>query len=314
MRVDVHAHLWTDEYLDLLAGFGRTDTAAQRGVGAGPAPDELEARFALMDAAGVDLQVLSASPQVPAFDDEAHAVEAARRINDLYAATVRDHPDRFAAFAALPLPHVDAALEELRRALDELGMIGATVTTSTLGRSVADPAWEPLFAELDRRGTVLFVHPAGCGAGSPLIGPYGLTWMIGAPIEDTVSIAHLVTHGIPSRFPRLKIVNSHLGGALPMVLQRMDHQYGWEAPETPEPPSVAARRMWYDTVSHAHPPALVCACQTLGADRLVLGTDFPFASGDHFQHAVDHISRSGLDDADVTRVLDTNAPTLLGLA
>ncbi len=199
MRIDVHAHYWTDEYLDLLAGFGKPDTATQRGLGAGGGA-ELAARFALMDRAGVDMQILSASPQLPHFDEEAHAVRAARLVNDEYAAVTAAHPDRFRAFAALPLPHVDASLAELARAMDELGMLGATITTSILGRSPADAAWAPIFAELDRRGAALYVHPAGCGAGSPLISPYHLTWMIGAPIEDTVAILHFITHGIPSRY------------------------------------------------------------------------------------------------------------------
>jgi predicted TIM-barrel fold metal-dependent hydrolase len=313
MRIDVHAHLWTDEYLDLLVRYGKPSAEEARGLGADATAYDLDARFAMMDAAGVDLQVLSASPQLPSFLEESHAAEAARHVNDLYARVVHDHPDRFAAFAALPLPHVEVALHELRRALDDLGMIGAAVNTSTLGRSVADPAWDPIFDELDRRGSVLHVHPAGCGAGSPLISPYNLTWMIGAPIEDTVAVTHLITRGIPSRYSNLKIINSHLGGALAMLIQRMDDQYRWEVPETPERPSVAATRMWYDTVSHAHPPALRCACESLGAERLILGTHFPYETGDLFQRAVDYIKQSGLAEQDAERILDTNPPRLLGL-
>src|SRR5215472_18163836 len=88
----------------------------------------------------------------------------------------------------------------------------------------------------------------------------------------------------------MKILNSHLGGALPMLLQRMDNQVPWEAPDTPERPSLAARRMWYDTVGHAHPPALRCAADSLGADRLVLGTDFPYQNGTAYERAVGYIT------------------------
>lgn len=197
MRIDVHAHYWSDEYLDLLAGFGKQDTATQRGLGAGGGR-ELTGRLALMDAAGVDMQILSAAPQLPHFADEASAVRAARFVNDEYAAVISVHPDRFRAFAALPLPHVDAAVAELTRAMDELGMVGATINTSILGRSPADDAWAPIFEALDRRAAALYVHPAGCGAGSPLISPYNLTWMIGAPIEDTVAILHLITREVPA--------------------------------------------------------------------------------------------------------------------
>ena len=121
---------------------------------------------------------------------------------------------------------------------------GVVMNTTTLGRALVEPEFEPVFAELDRRATALFLHPAGNSALSPLIADHQLTWMVGAPVEDTISIMQLITHGIPARYPDIKIINSHLGGALPMLLQRADDQYSWEAPDTPEPPSVAARRMW----------------------------------------------------------------------
>lgn len=308
MRIDVHAHLWSEQYLDLLESFGNTSTAVNRGLGAGPDGAELDARFALMESAGVDLQVLSAAPASPHFADAAHAVEAARRVNDEYAEIVRRYPYRFRALASLPLPHTDAALAELTRAIDELGMVGATITTSVLGRTVADPAFLPVYAELDRRGSTLFVHPAGAGAESSLI-TTNMTWAIGAPVEDTVAIAHLILAGIPSRFPNLKIITGHLGGALPMLLERMDRQNGWEAPDTPEKPSLAAARLWYDTVAHGHLPALRAAVDTLGADRLVLGTDFPYQQGNEFREAVTFVAAAGLPK----QVLDETAAKLFGL-
>ena len=249
--VDVHAHVWTDEYLDLMRKFGRTDTDTQRGQGAGLSEQEMKARFELLDKAGVDIQVLSATPQSPHFTDEAHAVEAARFINDQYAEIVTRWPQRFTAFAALPLPHLGASLRELRRALDELRMKGAAVTTSIVGRPIADPYFAPIFEELNRRKSVLSIHPEGFGAHSPLIRESHLTWMVGAPMEDTICVAQLITGGIPSQYRDLKIIVSHLGGALPMLMQRLDNQYLWEAPATPEKPSAAAKRIWYDSVDTA---------------------------------------------------------------
>ena len=107
----------------------------------------------------------------------------------------------------------------------------------------------------------------------------------------------------------MKILNSHLGGALPMLIQRMDNQLPWEAPETPEKPSQAARRMWYDTVGHGHPPALRCAAETFGADRLVLGTDFPYETGAVFERAVSYIT-TVLGPGNADRVLSANAQAL----
>jgi len=305
MRIDVHAHLWSESYLEQLAGIG-VPTQAQRGLGAGSTDDELAARFAQMDSAGVDLQILSVTPVSPHVADEAAAISAARAGNDEYASVVAKHPERFRAFAALPLPHIDASVKELTRALDDLGMVGAAVTTSVLGRGLDDPAFEPVFEELNRRGSVLYVHPAGAGAGSDLIAGHNLTWSIGAPIEDTVAIMHLILAGIPSRYPNMKIIASHLGGALPMLLNRTDHQVPWEAPGTPELPSVAARRMWFDTVGHDHAPALRAAVDTFGADRLVLGTDFPYQANAEYQAAIDYIGGT-VRAEQATAILDTNA-------
>lgn len=313
MRIDVHAHLWSEQYLDLLQRYGKDDTGAQRGMGAGATVEELQARFAMMDEAKVDLQILSSTPQAPHFENKRHAVAAATLVNDEYSEAVRRWPGRFRAFASIPLPHVAESLAEMSRALDELGMVGVAITSSILGRSLADPAFAPIYQELDLRGAVLYIHPAGCGAHSPLIQKHQLTWMAGAPIEDTIAVAHLIVAGIPSRYPRIKIINSHLGGAIPMLLQRMDNQYKWEAPQTPELPSVAARRMWYDSVAHAYSPALRAAVEALGADRILLGTDFPYESGPLFQKAVNYIADSALSAEDVARILDSNASRLLQL-
>ncbi len=310
MRIDVHAHYWTDSYLDLVAELGNSDTGTQRGIGAGGGA-ELDARLTLMDRAGVGVQVLSAAPQMPYGSDPHRARAAARFVNDQYAELVTRHPDRFRAFAATPMPHVDESISELARALDELGMAGLVMNTTVLGQALVDPRFEPIFAELDRRQAVLYLHPAGNSACTPLIEGFSLTWMVGAPVEDTISTMQLITRGIPSRYPNIKIINSHLGGALPMLLQRADDQYSWEYPDTPELPSEAARRMWYDTVGHGHVPALRCAVESFGADRLLLGTDFPYEAGDVFVRAVDYISASGIPADQAEAILERNAMELL---
>ncbi|MGW6710064.1 amidohydrolase family protein [Streptomyces sp. NPDC054956] len=313
-RIDVHAHLWTAAYLDRLERLGRTDTDTQRNIGADATAADLDHRFALMDRTGIALQVLSVPPQSPHLPRESDAVALARTANESYAELVARWPERFRAFAALPLPHVDAALRELAYALDELGMAGAAVTTTVRDRTLADPLFHPLYEELDRRAAVLYVHPAGEGAASPLITGHRMTWMVGAPVEDTVAVMHLVLAGVPLRYPRMRILASHLGGALPMLVRRLDDHLAHESPLTPEAPSVAVRRLWYDTVGHRHGPALVAAVASFGADRLVLGTDFPYEDGEVFVRAVSYIAESGLDPRDATAILDTNAAALLGPA
>jgi 6-methylsalicylate decarboxylase len=312
MRIDVHAHYWTDDYLDLLVDLGQAGADAARGLGAGGGA-ELAARLRLMDRAGVQMQVLSACPQTPYGGDGKKAAGAARFVNDQYAELAERYRDRFAAFAALPMPHLQESAGEMGRALDELGMAGVAMNTSVLGHALVEPGFEPVFAELNRRGAVLYLHPAGNSACTPLIRDYHLTWMVGAPVEDTISIMQLITGGLPARYPDITIINSHLGGALPMLLQRADDQYGWEAPDTPERPSVAARRMWYDTVGHGHVPALRCAIDSLGADRLLLGTDFPYENGDTFARAINYINDPQIDPDAARAILDHNASALLGI-
>ncbi|WP_326601205.1 amidohydrolase family protein [Streptomyces sp. NBC_01800] len=104
------------------------------------------------------------------------------------------------------------------------------------------------------------------------------------------------------------------GGALPLLPRRLDDHLAFEPPETPELPSVAVGRLWYDTVSHVHSPALVAAAASFGADRLVLGTDIPYEDGEVFLRAVDYIADSGLAPEEVLMILDTNAADLLGLS
>ena len=312
--IDVHAHLWPDEYLKVFANYGGKKMSLRRELSSGVTEPEIEKRLALMDAAGVDLQVLSVAPYVPHFEDRAHAKIAARKINDLQAEVVRRWPKRFAAFAALPLPHVDESLEEIDRAIGQLGMFGAVLTTDILGRSVADPGFSPVYEELHRRKSVAFLHPSGSGILSPLISDYKITSMVGAPTEVTVAIVHLMMQGIPGHFSNLKIIAAHLGGALPILIERLDNTFPSEYPPMPEKPSLAARRLWYDTASYADETALRAAVEAFGSDRLVLGGDFPYADGTSYERNITYIEDAGWKDATAAGILRQNASGLFGLA
>ncbi len=314
LRIDVHGHYFPTDYLDMLDRFGGpgTGTGSARAVPADGSPAELESRFGMMDRAGMHIQVLSAAPQLPYFENRDQAVSSARFINDAYAEMVARHPDRFAAYAVTPLPHVDESIEEIGRALDTLGMVGVTMGTSVMDRSVADPEFDPFWEELDRRGAILFLHPSGLGACSPLI-EGGLTWPIGATIEDTMVVAHLMEQAIPVRYPRVRIIVPHLGGETSMLIRRLNNQKFMFLPDEAEQPSVTARRLWYDTVSHGYAPALKMAVDAFGADRMVLGTDFPYLIGDVFQNAVDYISEA-LPAEQAEAIQDLNAQALFQLA
>jgi aminocarboxymuconate-semialdehyde decarboxylase len=308
MRIDMHAHCWPETYLDLLAAAGSTRTADARVMRAGDGPDDVARRLTELDAAGIDRQVMSVLSQAPYFPDPGMSIGAARLGNDLLASLAQRHPDRLDAFAVTPLPHVDAAVSEAYRALDELGMAGIAVTGTVLGRSLADPAFAPFFAALDDRAAVLFIHPAGTGCGEH-IDAHGLTWVVGAPFEDTFTALHLIQAGIVERYPRIRLLLCHLGGTLPFLAQRVDNQLrlgdGIRA-------SDLLRRMWFDTVDHAHVPALRCAVETFGAERLVLGTDYPFFTGERLRGGIEHVHRAGLTPEDAEAITDRNASRLLG--
>jgi predicted TIM-barrel fold metal-dependent hydrolase len=275
-------------------------------------PEDVARRLELMDEAGVDLQVLSHGIMAPYLQSEHEAIEAARACNDGYADLAARYPTRFAALVSLPLPPVAAALRELERGMDELSMPGVAMNCSVFERSTAEVEFEPLYAEMDRRGAILFFHPIGSGVCSPFITRYGLTGAAGTSMEDATIVLHLLVRQIPTRYPRIKIVISHLGGLIPMLLQRLDHQLTPAHPDLPEPPSVTARRLYYDTVGHGSHAALLCAWKAFGADRLVPGSDWPvLLAHEPYRQTIHWIEEAGLPDADVDQILQRTAPTLL---
>ena len=312
MRIDVHAHYFSSDYLALLAGFGADSTSLEPGYRLlhEKRSDDFAERFAAMDRAGVDREILSVSGIAPYFADEASAVAGARFANDLYAELVRAEPSRFAAFSVLPMPHVGASLAEIARTLDAGDCWGVTITTSILGKSPADPAFDPIYADLDRRGAVVFLHPAGLACGSQPLKDTGLTWPLGAPFEDTMAVLEFMQAGFTQRFPNIKMIVPHLGGTLPFLMQRLDHMAQRFMPGKGVP-SENARRFWYDTVN-GHGPSLHAAIATFGIDRLVFGTDWPFWKGEAHQLAADYLAASGLDAETVAKIDSGNLRALFG--
>src|SRR5499425_952815 len=248
MIVDVHAHYFPQEYTDLLMRIGgRSLPEAARPRTARPMRQDntasMQTRLQQMDEAEVQMQVLSPAASPPYADKEADAVAAAQLLNDSYAELVQQYPGRLAAFVSLPLPHIDAALREMERGLDQLGMLGVSMTCSCFDRSTAEAEFEPLYQEMNRRRTVLNYHPIQNGICSPMINDYGFTVSVGASLEDMAIVLHLIARRIPERYPRIKYIVPHLGGLIPMQLQRLDNQMPSQHPDLPERPSLTARRL-----------------------------------------------------------------------
>jgi len=184
--IDVHAHYYPRRYLDLIGRPGLPPTAA-----AALAGQDIAERLAPLDQLGIGTQVLSVSQAQPYLPDSDAAAEAAKVANEEYIALCDAHRGRFLTFAALPLPHVDQALAEIGRVAAIGPVVGFTMGCSVVGRQLDDKLFEPVFAELDRRGALLFLHPVGQES-TPWLAGHNLAWLVGAPFEDTAAALRLV--------------------------------------------------------------------------------------------------------------------------
>lgn len=312
--VDVHAHCAFPEAMALL---GITYPAAPNpGLPAVLKVDagEVPARLAAMDAQGVDLQVLSVNPLWYGADRDL----AARVIdlqNDGLAEAVARHPDRFAALATVALQHPDLAGRQLEHAVKTLGLKGALVGGSVDGHELADPKFHPFWAKAEDLGALIFIHPQGVTeARKRLQGSGGLGNVIGNPLETTIALSHLIFEGTLDRFPGLKILAAHGGGYLPSYAARSDAGIR-TFPDTyrvplKKPPTAYLKDLYYDALVFT-PEALRHLAAEVGADRIMMGTDFPYPWTDR---AVEHILETPeLSDADKLSMLGGLAERLLAL-
>lgn len=279
--------------------------------------DLTELRLADMDANGVDVQVLSlATPGLEVIDDPAEAVTAARRVNDYLAKAVAEHPTRFAGFAALPLQDPQAAVVELRRAVQELGLKGVLHNDHVRGHYLDEPQFRPVWAELERLGVTLYLHPAVIPAdnwrvfdGYPvLVGPtWGWTATVGA------HALRLIYGGVFDDFPSASVMLGHMGELLPFQMARLDSRYDQVPPEARvrQLPSYYLRNNVYATTSgvHSH-AALLGAVHAVGLDRVLFAIDYPFESS---AEAVQFLRSAPYAPADLERIAHGNAERVLGL-
>lgn len=318
MIIDIHAHYHPRAFDEALARLYGREPRRAGGPGHPDTDDEahIAERLRMMDEAGVGVQVLSpAAGRAPYGVDEDAATEAARIVNDRSAELVAQHPDRFQSFVSVPLPHIEASMEELRRGLDDLGMAGVNLHISALDRSVAEDEFLPIYEEVNARRGLIFFHPCGDGIRSPMITEYGLNVAAGTSLEDAAIALHLIHKRIPSRFPEITFIIPHLGGPLPMLLDRLDNQYAMVHPDLPEPPSVTARRFYYDTVGHGSHAALLCAWKAFGADHLLPGSDFPvLLSFEGYAETFSWIREVDIPAEDAEQILERTAVEVLGRA
>jgi predicted TIM-barrel fold metal-dependent hydrolase len=298
--VDVHAHYYPPAYTERI---GRPELPPAQ---AAPLRDQtLEERITLLDRMGIDVQLLSVSQAQPYLPQAEDAVEAAVLGNDLYTELCSEHAGRFFYFAALPLPHIEQSVAEIARVFDQKSVVGATIGCTIAGRNVDDPLFDPVYAELDRRGAKVLLHPVGqdCLVSDS---DYNLAWLVGATFEDTVAALRLVLSGVADRYPNIDFIVPHFGGTLPFVLSRLLRMTGGRGGD-------ALGRMYFDTVSGSV-PALRCACEVLGTDRLLFGTDYPYSDEKEFERRLTFLDEGGIDPADLNLIKGERAAELFELA
>jgi predicted TIM-barrel fold metal-dependent hydrolase len=313
--IDIHGHLYPRPFLDFLDRHGIDFGLPGLPFLVFPKLWDVDEHLRDMDAAGIDTMVLSLGcPGVDAAEG-ARSVELARVYNDAIAEVVREHPDRFLAFAAVPLQEPQAAARELERAVRELGLSGGHVFTNVRGRFLDEPGFAPVYEAAEGLGVPLLVHPTTpvCRTGAE---EFGLMISVAFLVETTMTASRLVLAGVLERFPRLDVALSHLGAVLPYILPRLDietetqgqHVEGFHV-AIDRLPSEYFTRFYIDSVSH-HGPAYRCALDTWGAERILLGSDYPYS---RWERAVEAIEELGLGEDDTGRILHSNAERLLGL-
>ena len=320
MICDVHAHFIPKPFGDYMGDrWGpRVGAAfAKSGIAKHPVSDsidDIKGRLELMDEAGVEKQVLSPH-RPPYLPDEAEGVQAIRLLNDGYADLAHRYPDRIASYVMLPLPHIDASLREMERGFDQLGCVGVNMHVTCFNRSVAETEFEPIYQEMNRRGAILFVHPSTNGACTPLINDYKFTAAVGTSIEDACFVLHMINKQIPYRYPNIKFIVPHLGGPIPMLLNRLDKQGQNPSghPNLAEAPSVTAKKFYYDTVCYGSKAAFCCALEAFGEDHLVTGSDYPVLQDwEVYRETFAYIERLGLPKEVTDKILHHNAQKLFG--
>ncbi len=324
LGVDIHAHYYPQTYLDAMAqgkAFGAEYQMTPQGYmlkspgfSGGPFPakfTDLNLRLADMDAQGVKVHALSLTRPMPYFGPAEYAMKLARAFNDAANAAHLQYPDRFVGLAALPMNDSDAALDELNRAAKLPGIRGVYLGCNIEGRDFDDPEFLPVFQRMESLKLPLFLHPNGA-VGGKRFDPYYLANILGNPFDTTIAACHLIYGGVMDRCPTLEINLPHAGGAVPMLIGRMDHGYAVrrDVPNLPRPPSDYLRRFTYDTIGH-DARVVKFLISEVGADRVMLGSDYCLDMG--YLKPVQDLDALDLSARDRDMILFGTASRLLKL-
>ncbi len=323
--VDVHNHFYPPEYLDALRSGGSVIRVTTDKEGnpllhypgdynvAVRGHRDIDYRQEVLERDGVSTQVITLTTPGTHVESQTRAVELARLVNDAFARIVADRAPRFRALATLPLNDPHASVAELRRAVEELRLPGAMLFSNVNGVALSDERFWPLYEAADGLGAVLHIHPTS-PVGVEAMTDYWLMPLVGFPFDTTLAASKLVFSGVAERFPRIRWILSHLGGAIPYLAERLDR--GYRAfrecrAQISRPPSEYLKTWYYDTVNF-DARVLSLAIEFAGANHVVAGSDYPHLIGS-IKGMRESIGSLELSEADERAILWANARELYGL-
>lgn len=330
LTIDVHAHAMFPAVEKLTAGRPeregevafRLRTMGQASVDYNaqvmipdcfPRLTQTALRLRDMDAMGVDIQLVSPSPNQYHYWAPADLAEELVRIqNDALAELCAEAPDRLTPLGAVAMQHPSLAVDQLRHAVHELDFRGVEISSTINGAELSDRRFDPFWAAAEELGALIFLHPMGCSLDERLA-PFYLSNHVGQPVEHAVALSHLIFGGVLDRHPGLKIVAAHGGGYLPAHLGRADHAWAQrsDAHSCLHKPSSYLPRLHFDSlVFDARDLALLI--ERVGIGNVVIGTDYPFDMGHYDIHGL-VAALPGLDDAGRAALMSGNLLRLLGL-
>src|SRR5947207_5283146 len=299
MRIDVHAHIIPESFVEVspsereegVYNVRFTDETSgevlytARGRGSNFIAEQMystERRLADMRERGIDMHALSVPTSNLFYEMEAErALRVARATNNGFAALVSAHPDHFVALASVPLQTPEGAARELERAVRELGLRGVQIATNVNGSNLDDPSLAPFYAKVQELDVPVFIHPNNV-LGTDRLRSYHLGNLIGNPTDDALAVASIIFGGVLKEFPRLKFYVAHGGGSCPFLRGRWEH--GWRVRDDAKtridrPPSEYFRLFYFDSLTHSG-PALKYLVDSVGPERVMLGSDYPYDMSD----------------------------------
>ncbi len=326
--VDCHAHVVIPEAAEYMAPhvdpmriamvkYANDQTNAinaQQDKDRGPvAMKQVEDRLKVLDAQGIDMQLVAPPPPQCYYQSEVeHAVKASRMVNDGMAAWIGSHPDRFMGLGTVPFQDPAEAAAELERAVGELGLKGVMLLTNCDGEEIAADRFRPFWQKAEALGALVMIHPNGFTGGERFT-EYYFSNVIGNPLETTVALHYLIFNGVLRDMPDLKILAVHGGGYLPAYSGRIDHAWGARADShagLPKPPTEYLRQVYFDSVVFTD-HQLEYLVKLYGADHVLMGSDYPFDMADY--DPVEHVASSALSDEEKAKVGGLSVLKLLGV-